>query len=224
LRPVSYEGIQAVTFDVGGTLINPWPSVGHIYAEVAEEFGIEAIPDFINLGFKEAWKSRHNFDYSQEGWFDIVRESFREQGSILPEEFFPEVYQRFARAEVWIVFGDVLRTLDELADCDLKLAVISNWDDRLIPLLEELGLRSRFEQIFVSCNVGFNKPSPIIFEQAIRWLKVEPHQVLHVGDSQLEDFEGATSCGMQSTIVARGRRTTELHQITTLADLPKLIR
>ena len=27
--------IQAVTFDVGGTLIRPWPSVGHVYAEVA---------------------------------------------------------------------------------------------------------------------------------------------------------------------------------------------
>ena len=223
LPPVSYQGIQAVTFDVGGTLINPWPSVGHIYAEVAEEFGIEAIPDFINLGFKDAWKSRHNFDYSQEGWFDIVRESFREQGSILPDEFFPEVYQRFARADVWIVFGDVLRTLDELAHRDLQLAVISNWDDRLIPLLAELGLKSRFEEIFVSCNVGFNKPSPVIFEQAIRWLKVDPNQVLHVGDSQVEDYEGATRCGMQSVMVARGRRSTELHQIGTLTELTKLL-
>ena len=26
------EEIKAVTFDVGGTLIRPWPSVGHVYA------------------------------------------------------------------------------------------------------------------------------------------------------------------------------------------------
>ena len=31
--------IRAVTFDVGGTLIEPWPSVGHVYAEVAAQHG-----------------------------------------------------------------------------------------------------------------------------------------------------------------------------------------
>tara|TARA_Y100001934_G_scaffold173391_2_gene205613 strand:+ start:3505 stop:4236 length:732 start_codon:yes stop_codon:yes gene_type:complete len=220
---VKFEGIRAVTFDVGGTLINPWPSVGQIYSDVAAEFGIEALPDFINMGFKEAWKSRHNFDYSQEGWFEIVRASFREQGEILPEEYFPRVYERFAKADAWIVFGDVLRTLDELAARELKLAVISNWDDRLIPLLSELGLRSRFEEVFVSCNVGFTKPSTVIFEQAVRWLKVPANEVLHVGDSQVEDYEGAREFGMNSVLVARGRRTFADHEIPSLSALPDAI-
>ena len=32
------EIIKAITFDVGGTLIEPWPSVGHAYAGVAARY------------------------------------------------------------------------------------------------------------------------------------------------------------------------------------------
>ncbi|HBP57901.1 MAG TPA: HAD family hydrolase, partial [Verrucomicrobiales bacterium] len=31
--------LEAVLFDVGGTLMEPWPSIGHVYAEVAEGSG-----------------------------------------------------------------------------------------------------------------------------------------------------------------------------------------
>lgn len=217
------EGIEAVTFDVGGTLINPWPSVGDIYVEVANEFGVEASPDFINWNFKDAWKSRHNFDYSQEAWFRIVRESFGVQGAKLPEEFFPAVYQRFAEPDVWIVFGDVVRTLEDLAARELKLGIVSNWDDRLIPLLDRLGLKKYFDSIIVSCNVGFTKPSPVIFEQAIRWLKVEPRRMLHIGDSAKEDGGGAESAGIHWRLVARGRKISKENEIPSLMDLPRLL-
>jgi len=70
--------IRAVTFDVGGTLMAPWPSVGHVYARVAEpHIGFRADPDQITRQFAQAWRDRGEFDYSREGWFDLVRHSFR---------------------------------------------------------------------------------------------------------------------------------------------------
>ena len=55
--------MRAVCFDVGGTLIEPWPSVGHVYAEVAVQFGITDIaPDALNMQFAAAWKARCGFD------------------------------------------------------------------------------------------------------------------------------------------------------------------
>jgi putative hydrolase of the HAD superfamily len=216
-------GIEAVTFDVGGTLINPWPSVGDVYVEVAAEFGVTASPEFINWNFKDAWKSRHNFDYTQESWFDIVRQSFGMYGAELPEEFFPAVYERFAQPDVWIVYGDVVRTLEDLAASELKLGIISNWDDRLIPLLERLGLKKYFDTIIVSCNVGFTKPSPVIFEQAVRWLKVRPENLLHVGDSPKEDIEGAKAAGFHTRQIARGRRALGEEQIGTLLNVLKIL-
>lgn len=215
--------IRAVTFDVGGTLINPWPSVGHVYVEVAREFGVSAEPDFINWRFKDAWKSAHNFDYSQTAWFDIVRESFGVQGAELPDEFFPQVYRRFADPDAWIVYGDVVGTLDELAARGLKLAVISNWDDRLMPLLDRLGLTRYFDTIIASCNVGFTKPSPVIFEQAVRWLKVRPEQMLHLGDSPVEDCQGAHAAGLHTRLVARGRFTKSVGDLSSLREVLQLL-
>lgn len=215
--------IAAVTFDVGGTLINPWPSVGDVYVEVAAEFGVEASPDFINWNFKDAWKSRHNFDYTQSAWFEIVRESFGVQGAELPDEFFPAVYERFAQPDVWIVYGDVIRTLEDLAAREVKLGIISNWDDRLIPLLERLGLKKYFDTIIVSCNVGFTKPSPVIFEQAVRWLKVLPENLLHVGDSPKEDIDGASAAGFHTRQIARGRRIQDPEHIGTLLSVLDLV-
>jgi phosphoglycolate phosphatase-like HAD superfamily hydrolase len=47
--------IQAVTFDVGGTLIDPWPSVGHVYAAVAAEHGLTGVdPESLNVRFAAA--------------------------------------------------------------------------------------------------------------------------------------------------------------------------
>ena len=49
------ESIKAITFDVGGTLIEPWPSVGHAYAEVAARHGVTVEPDEVTSRFVKAW-------------------------------------------------------------------------------------------------------------------------------------------------------------------------
>ena len=40
------------------------------------------------------------------------------------------------------------------ANVGITLAVVSNWDDRLIPLMEKLGLATYFEHIIVSVAHG----------------------------------------------------------------------
>jgi putative hydrolase of the HAD superfamily len=85
----------------------------------------------------------------------------------------------------------------------VRLAVISNWDERLEPLLKKLGLHSYFEAIVISCDVGFTKPSPVIYGHALRRLGLPPEAVLHVGDSAREDVEGARAAGMRAQLVNR---------------------
>ena len=51
---------------------------------------------------------------------------------------------------MWIVFGDVVRTLEDLAADGFKLGIISDWDDRL--LLKRLRLDRYFESIIVSAT------------------------------------------------------------------------
>ena len=70
---MKFSGIKAVTFDVGGTLINPWPSVGDVYVEVAAELECRRVK-FINWSFRMP-EVAAQFRLLSGSSFEIVRES-----------------------------------------------------------------------------------------------------------------------------------------------------
>ena len=135
------DNIRAVSFDVGGTLIEPWPSVGHVYAAVAAESGMGEIdPGLLNQRFKSVWSECPGFDYSRAGWEQLVQRVFQGITSSVPETLFPRLYDRFSEPHVWRVFEDVMPVVQSLSERKIRLAVISNWDERLRILLKTLGL------------------------------------------------------------------------------------
>ncbi len=220
----SYGNIQAVTFDVGGTLIHPWPSVGHVYAELAARHGFKSISaDLLNHNFAAAWQAKKNFNHTRSDWSDLVNRTF---SGVLPqtpsEEFFDELYNRFAEADCWKIYDDVIPTLEELRGREIRLAIISNWDERLPVLLPRLQLARYFEAIIISSEVGFPKPSPVIFEYALRKLGLPAEAVLHVGDNVTEDIEGARAVGMQTALIHRHGHP-ENGTISSLLHLPALL-
>lgn len=217
-------GFRAVTFDIGGTLIEPWPSVGHVYAEVAARFGVNDIaPERLTGNFMHAWKARAGFDYSRESWYTLVRETFGDAAARLPAEFFPVVYDGFAEANTWRVYDDVIPTLDALTRRGLKLGVISNWDERLRPLLRRLGLARYFSSLVISCEVGAAKPDPSLFRQAAAELAVAPHELLHVGDNRTTDVLGAESIDAVARQIVRDGRTLGTSQIRSLLEIDTLV-
>lgn len=216
--------IRAVTFDVGGTLIQPWPSVGHVYAEVAAGHGFAGLdPAALNQRFVEVWKSRGEFEHSHQGWAGLVDATFAGLVDRKPSEsFFPELYERFGDPSAWRIHEDVLPTLDELASRGFRLAAVSNWDERLRPLLKALTLDGYFEAVLVSCELYFAKPSGVVFEHALRKLGVTPAEALHVGDSRREDVEGARSAGLRALLIDRSRPPGE-GRIQSLSELLTLL-
>src|SRR5258706_13794716 len=92
------ENIRAVTFDAGGTLIEPWPSVGHVYAGVAARHGLKNLStETLNHQFSAAWRARRNFNHTRDDWAAIVDQTFTGLSGRPPSEtFFPELYSRFA--------------------------------------------------------------------------------------------------------------------------------
>lgn len=217
-------GLDAVSFDVGGTLIEPRPSVGHIYAEVAARHGFRGIdPGTLNQRFRDAWRHKVDFDYSQDSWFTLVRQTFGDRNRELPAEFFPAVYHRFTEPDVWHVFPDVIPTLDTLATHGIKLAIVSNWDTRLRPLLTNLRLHSFFDAILISCEAKFAKPSPVIFELLERRLALPLHRMLHVGDHPEEDVAGARSAGLQARLIQRDATPVPGESLASLIEIPALL-
>jgi len=101
--------------------------------------------------------------------------------------------------------------------------VISNWDERLRPLLQQFQLDRYFETIVVSCEVGFAKPSPVIFDHAAKMLRLQPEQILHVGDSANEDLAGAESAGFQALLIDRDKTAVDAARIASLRPLEKFL-
>jgi putative hydrolase of the HAD superfamily len=79
-----------------------------------------------------------------------------------------------------------------------------------------------FEQIIVSSQVGVDKPSPHIFEEALRRFQIEPAELLHVGDDKVADGEGAQAVGMQTFILGfAGSGLNGLRERLGLAATPR---
>ena len=213
--------IRAVTFDVGGTLIEPWPSVGHVYAEVGARHGVDGVsPRLLNRRFAAAWRKARSFGHSRTDWAALVDATFRGLTDQAPSRtFFPELYAAFADAHAWRVFEDVVPTLQALAARGCKLGVISNWDERLRPLLQQLKLADYFDAIVVSCEVRSAKPARAIFEHAVHRLGLPPEAVLHVGDSPPMDVRGARAAGLSALLLKRTPGAARVGQIKSLQEL-----
>jgi putative hydrolase of the HAD superfamily len=199
------KSIRAVTLDVGGTLIEPWPSVGHVYAEVARSLGGPNVdPGQLSKAFGHAWKSRQGFDYSPTAWRNLVAQTFADvRDFVMPKGCFDAIYERFAQADAWRIFDDVRPFLESARRRGMGLAVVSNWDERLRGLMKQLDLLASFEAIIVSHEVGHRKPGHEIFRHAADQLGLPPGEILHVGDSEREDFDGARRAGWQARWLQR---------------------
>ena len=214
------ENIDAITFDAGNTLLQPWPSVGQVYAEVAGNHGVTAEAAVLEQYFVNAWNEPRKVDYTKRAWSHLVDEVFRGIAEPPPSEtFFDTLYERFAEPKTWRVYDDVLPALEALKQQNVRLAVISNWDNRLRRLLERLDLSHQFEVLSISAELGCQKPDPRIFEQTASRLGLPAACVLHVGDSEREDYEGALDAGFQARWLRRSSSSRSTLEIKSLAEL-----
>lgn len=71
-----------------------------------------------------------------------------------------KMYTDFAGPQNWSVYPDVVPTLHALRQKGLVLGVISNFDERLKPILNSLKLADLFDFVLGSYEAGFCKPDP----------------------------------------------------------------
>lgn len=117
------------------------------------------------------------------------------------------VWTAFAAAYIEAVEPDpaVLAALGRLAS-SYRLALLSNGSGRRQRAkLERAELGPFFERIFISDELGRDKPDPALFRQALHVCGVAPERALMVGDDPRRDIEGALAVGLDACWIARGR-------------------
>jgi putative hydrolase of the HAD superfamily len=220
--------IKAIFFDAVGTLFHLKGTVGHHYASVANEVGLTLDPRELDDAFYSAWKKmprraaiagpRENDD---KGWWrELVDIALDQVAPSLSEfdrdNFFKIAYEHFAEAGVWELYPEVPGVLEQL-QLRFQLAVISNFDGRLRFILEHLGIWKFFAHIFISSEIGADKPDHEIFRRALKLVELKPDEVLHVGDDPERDWEAASAAGL--SIFRLDRPTNSLRDLLTTLKL-----
>ncbi|MCA1788363.1 MAG: HAD-IA family hydrolase [Thioalkalivibrio sp.] len=201
---------RLVCLDAAGTLFRVRGSVGAIYAEIAVAHGLprrEDLADLLERRFREAFPAMpvpvyrpgdraHNDRIDRQWWRLLVSRVLEGLGPLSFPGFFDEVYTAFADPSVWKTYPEVAGVLLDLRRRGLRLAIVSNFDARLFPVCEGLGLAAVVDAIVIAAEVGVAKPGAGIFHAAVQRFGLHSARALHVGDSLEEDVHGALAAGL----------------------------
>jgi putative hydrolase of the HAD superfamily len=105
---------------------------------------------------------------------------------------------------------------------NFKLGLISNFTYAPVIYvgLRRLAINRFLSAVLVSADVGWRKPSKRIFKEALKRLGVKPEETVYVGDSPLEDIQGAKVLGMKTVFVPSQFYSLEfLHENQIVPDL-----
>jgi putative hydrolase of the HAD superfamily len=228
--------LRAVTLDATGTLM-ACPAMGAIYEEVLSRHGLPVRAEDVRRTFPVVWKEldcrnpagRDRFTAFPGGsrafWARVVERlcELLEVGA--PSPFAAaELYHRFADARAWELYPDVVPALEAMRGAGLRLAVVSNFDERLSGILAGLGLHDRVDAVVVSSELGVAKPDAAIFRHALGRLGVQPREAIHVGDHALEDVEGAQGAGMAALHLQRGAPGSGCSDLLAAAEAIEAVR
>ncbi|KAL2226029.1 haloacid dehalogenase-like hydrolase domain-containing protein 3 [Sesamum indicum] len=195
-----YGGLthKALLVDAVGTLVVPSQPMAQIYRQIGEKYGVEysegEILNRYRWAYGQPW-GRSRLRYVNDGrpfWQFIVSSSTGCSDS----QYFEELYNYYTTEKAWhLCDPDAEKVFQALRKSGVKVAVVSNFDTRLRPLLRALKCDHWFDAVAVSAEVEAEKPNPMIFLKACEFLGVQPEDAVHVGDDRRNDIWGARDAG-----------------------------
>jgi putative hydrolase of the HAD superfamily len=205
--------IKAVVFDYIGTLVNcrgynMADSEDNLYRALkAEGFNIEkeSFLDAYNRAHKKyrVVRYEHYQEVTNAVW---VAEALTKLGFKVAADD-PRVV-----AGLDVFFQDFIDTLElregavELLDevgKNYRLGLLSNftYGPVIRKSLRKIGLHQHFNEVIVSEEIGWRKPSPVIFQDMLLRLGVAANEALFIGDSPLEDIKGALDMDIKTVFL-----------------------
>lgn len=198
----------AVFFDAVGTLLLPEPPFHEVYEEVSRRFGGRQSAELIHRRFNEAFAHQEAVD-ARNGWVTSEEREQRRWQDIVGEVLddvsdrdaaFAALYDHFARPQAWRIHPAAEQVIAILRERGFRLGLASNYDARLHRVLEGWPFLQRLDWIVISSEVGWRKPSPRFFAH-VAWLaSLPPAAILHVGDQEANDYQGAVAAGLQAML------------------------
>jgi len=216
---VVLERVEAVLFDMGGTLVDyPLPSrpaivVRCLRGAVAsllrpEE---ELPPRVAHLPTPEVAHGRRRRPDPGTALAHQAAVALRRIIRAVSGRTLPQLAEACLRPIVaeGRVYDDTVPTLETLRSRGYRLGLVSNtpwgtpdylWEQQTA----RFGLTELLPVRLFSSDVGVRKPDARIFLEAAQQVGVAPDRTLFVGDTPAEDIAGAVGVGMRTALIARG--------------------
>jgi N-acetyl-D-muramate 6-phosphate phosphatase len=186
--------LKAVLFDMDGTVLDTAPDMAAALNTLrAEEelapLAYDVVRSAVSHGAARVVKS---------GFPDAADEEFADL-----QRRFLDIY-RGALSGGTRLFPGMGQVLDALTARRLKAGIVTNKAGWLTePLLEQLGLRSRFDCVVSGDTLAERKPHPLPLLHAAKLAGVLPGECIYVGDAE-RDVQAAHSAGMVALVANYG--------------------
>lgn len=103
------------------------------------------------------------------------------------------------RLEAILLFPRVRETLKALRDKGLYLAMITNGtSEEQRYKINRFGLAGYFDQIYIEQEVGYGKPDPRVYRDALRAAGVRPEEAWMIGDHLIWDILSPKNLGLHT--------------------------
>lgn len=209
--------VKAVLFDLGNTLwhIPERPPVDDIRQETVrrifgllQSWGIEPVGELrflgrdIRLAVGAADKAAFDSHLESPDVPKLVQDLVAKKGIDISLEQSEELWHTWNLPGSFFgrrLFDDAIDTLDELRGRGLRFGCVTNRPYAGPTFTDEIaehGLDDYLEIMAISCELGYMKPHPKIYEHAIEGLGIAPDEAVMVGDSLKADVAGAQALGM----------------------------
>jgi len=202
--------IKAVIFDLWGTLAFNKNHIGSYIERINEIIGQENKEKFIELR-RDWYVSR----MSEEEFFTKLLKSINKP--ILLSEQLLKIWN--SQIDSIELYKDSLDVLKLLKSRNIKLVLLSNTVPITNKCLEKLDIAKYFDIIFLSCNEGMLKPSPMIYNRILEKLKFKPEEVIAIGDQINTDITGAETYGIKAILIDRENKNNYKNKITELDEI-----
>jgi len=186
--------LRAILFDLDGTLLDTAPDMVGALNELRRERDLAPLPyDVVRPGVSHGAGRLVKIGFPDAGPDDVAALQRR----------FLDIY-RGALSLGTRLFPGMEQVLDTLAGRRLKSGIITNKVAWLTdPLLEQLGLRARFECVVSGDTVAERKPHPLPLLHAAKLAGVAPEECIYVGDAE-RDVQAAHAAGMPALVANYG--------------------
>lgn len=229
--------VRAVFFDAGFTLIHPRSPIVDLYVEAAHAVSAGHCDAALRDVFHQTWAAgtrdvvddhRSSDALERARWRQFTRKIADAVPDLRPhhDAWLAHLTATFDHGDGWRLAPDTETLLTDLRARGIKIAIVSNWHGGLHRVLEDLAIVDKVDVVVCSADVGFRKPHPEIFHEALRRTGVSPEFVLHVGDTWAEDVVGALAVGITPLHFANAAAQVpgpHHRSIETLSDLLRLI-